>query len=115
MMGRAPSFGMGKLESMELPDAVAAVVRRPSALYVKTPKQTVALTYTALRDCSSAIAADVCCASCVSCIQWLVVSEYRKGQSDSDILTGILACIKVTLFCRESGKLAHHHSVSHQA
>ncbi|CAL5229988.1 g13422 [Coccomyxa viridis] len=25
MMGRAPSFGMGKLESMELPDAVAAV------------------------------------------------------------------------------------------
>ena len=26
MMGRAPSFGMGKLESMELPDAVAAVV-----------------------------------------------------------------------------------------
>lgn len=26
-MGRAPSFGMGKLESMELPDAVAAVVR----------------------------------------------------------------------------------------
>lgn len=25
-MGRAPSFGMGKLESMELPDAVAAVV-----------------------------------------------------------------------------------------
>ncbi len=30
MMGRAPSFGMGKLESMELPDAVAAVVRTPS-------------------------------------------------------------------------------------
>ena len=29
MMGRAPSFGMGKLESMELPDAVAAVVRHP--------------------------------------------------------------------------------------
>ncbi len=26
-MGRAPSFGMAKLESMELPDAVAAVVR----------------------------------------------------------------------------------------
>ncbi len=32
MMGRAPSFGMGKLESMELPDAVAAVVRHPSTL-----------------------------------------------------------------------------------
>ena len=32
MMGRAPSFGMGKLESMELPDAVAAVVRRSPAL-----------------------------------------------------------------------------------
>ena len=32
MMGRAPSFGMGKLESMELPDAVAAVVRRSAAL-----------------------------------------------------------------------------------
>ena len=29
-MGRAPSFGMAKLESMELPDAVAAVVRTPS-------------------------------------------------------------------------------------
>ncbi len=32
MMGRAPSFGMGKLESMELPDAVAAVVRPTLAL-----------------------------------------------------------------------------------
>ena len=31
-MGRAPSFGMAKLESMELPDAVAAVVRMHSCI-----------------------------------------------------------------------------------
>ena len=31
-MGRAPSFNMAKLESMELPDAVAAVVRNPFML-----------------------------------------------------------------------------------
>jgi len=41
-MARAPSIGMGKLESMELPDAVAAVVRpapgpQPAALPYPNP------------------------------------------------------------------------------
>jgi hypothetical protein len=36
MMGRAPSFGMAKLESMELPDAVAAVVRAHAAPHKET-------------------------------------------------------------------------------
>ena len=37
VMGRAPSFGMGKLESMELPDAVAAVVRASPAPHAASP------------------------------------------------------------------------------
>ena len=39
MMGRAPSFGMGKLESMELPDAVAAVVSPPFEFTQNQPEE----------------------------------------------------------------------------
>ncbi len=33
-MGRAPSFNMAKLESMDLPDAVAAVVSCPPQIFL---------------------------------------------------------------------------------